>query len=62
MNERLECARSYHAAIRAVLMREWDPIGVADFPQAADEYESYIGEGFMLLVRREPLQKLVDFL
>ena len=32
MSERLEQARSYHAAIRDVLMREWDPIGVADMP------------------------------
>jgi hypothetical protein len=62
MSERLEQARSYHAAIREVLLREWDPIGVADFPQAADEYDSYIGQVYGLLICREPLSKLVDFL
>ena len=62
MSERLEQARSYHAAIREVLMREWDPIGVADIPEAADEYDSYIGEVYGLLVRREPLRKMIDFL
>lgn len=62
MSERLEQARSYHAAIREVLMRYWDPIGVADIPQAADEYDSYISEVHGLLIRREPLYKMVDFL
>jgi hypothetical protein len=62
MSERLERARDYHAAIREVLMREWDPIGVADIPEATDEYDSYIGEVYGLLVRREPLHKMVDFL
>jgi hypothetical protein len=27
---------------RALLLREWDPIGVRDVPQAADEYDSYV--------------------
>jgi hypothetical protein len=62
MSERLEQARRYHAAIREVLMGEWDPIGVANIPEAADEYDSYIGEVHGLLVRREPLSKMVDFL
>jgi hypothetical protein len=29
--------------IRALLMAEWDPIGVADIPEAQTEYDSYIG-------------------
>jgi hypothetical protein len=62
VSERLQQARDYHAAIREVLMREWDPIGVADIPEAADEYDSYIGEVYGLLVGREPLHKMVDFL
>ena len=32
------------AHIRSVLLGEWDPIGVADVPQAQDEYDSYIEE------------------
>jgi len=62
MSERLQQAGSYHAAIREVLMQEWDPIGVADIPEAADEYDSYINQIHGLLIRREPLDKLVDFL
>ena len=62
MNERLEQAKIYHAAISKVLMRDWDPIGVADIPEAADEYDSYVSQVHGLLIRREPLYKMVDFL
>lgn len=62
MSEHLERARNLHAAIRDVLLKEWDPIGVAHIPEAADEYDSYIGEIHAILIRREPVYKLVDFL
>ena len=29
-------------AIRAILINDWDPIGVSDVDQAQDEYDSYI--------------------
>ena len=35
--------------IRPVLMAEWDPIGVDGIPEAADEYDSYIGGIYVLL-------------
>jgi hypothetical protein len=31
------------AAVRRILMAEWDPIGVDGIPEAADEYDSYVG-------------------
>ena len=37
------------APAREILMREWDPIGVAEIPEAADEYDSYIPDVFALL-------------
>lgn len=27
--------------IKRILLREWDPIGVRDYPGAEDEYDSY---------------------
>jgi hypothetical protein len=30
------------ARIRAILLQSWDPIGVADEPQAQDEYDAYV--------------------
>jgi hypothetical protein len=41
-------------AIRQVLIREWDPIGVMDDPEwPRDEYDSYIGEVYRYLARGE---------
>jgi hypothetical protein len=31
------------AGVRRLLMAEWDPIGVEGIPEAADEYDSYVG-------------------
>ncbi len=36
--------RTGERELRQILMDEWDPIGVADFPEAADEYDSYLGQ------------------
>jgi hypothetical protein len=30
--------------LRELLMRSWDPIGVSGWPDAADEYDSYMGD------------------
>jgi hypothetical protein len=62
MNERLHRAKSQQDAIRQVLLRDWDPIGVSELPQAQDEYDSYISQIYGMLIRREPRHNLVDFL
>lgn len=62
MSERLDRARRYHEAIHAILLREWDPIGIADEPNAQDEYDSYIHEVHGMLIRHEPRHRLVDHL
>jgi len=38
-------------AIRQILMQKWDPIGVKDVPEAADEYDMYIDDIYCLLKR-----------
>ncbi len=45
-----ERAKVYHAAIREILMNEWDPIGVSHIPEAQDEYDSYVGDVYRLLI------------
>jgi hypothetical protein len=62
VSEHLERARRYHEAIRQILLQDWDPIGVSHIPSAQDEYDSYIGEVYGLLIRREPRHKLIDLL
>jgi hypothetical protein len=36
-------------AIREALLKEWDPIGVKDIPEARDEYSGYVGPVYELL-------------
>jgi hypothetical protein len=62
MSEHLERAKRYHEAIRGLLLREWDPIGIADEPDAQDEYDGYIHEIHGVLIRHEPRHRLVDHL
>jgi hypothetical protein len=62
MGERLDRARRYHEVIRAILLRDWDPIGVADKPHAQDEYDGYVHEIHGMLIRHEPRHRLVDHL
>ncbi len=38
--------------IRQVLLRDWDPIGVKDSPEAQDEYDSYVWPVYSILLKR----------
>jgi len=62
MSEHVDRARRYHEGIRRILLQDWDPIGVADVAEAQDEYDSYIGKIYGMLIRHEPRHKLVDHL
>jgi hypothetical protein len=55
-------AREIQDRIRQVLLHDWDPIGVADEPQAQDEYDSYVGAIYRLLASRASEQEIADHL
>lgn len=44
-------AREIQSAIRYILLKQWDPIGIADEPAAQDEYDFYIGGVYRLLAQ-----------
>ena len=47
-------AKEIMNAIRAILVTEWDPIGVMNDPEwPRDEYDAYIGEAYKFLARGE---------
>ena len=48
--------------IRNLLMAEWDPIGVADEPEARSEYDAYIGLVADRLRRGEPIEDVAAVL
>ena len=54
--------REIQAAIRKVLLHRWDPIGVAGVPQAADEYDGYVGPVYRLLSSHATDRQLAEYL
>jgi hypothetical protein len=50
------------AGIRRVLMEEWDPIGVSGIPEAADEYDTYVGAVGELLHQGASAEKIEAYL
>jgi hypothetical protein len=43
-------SRENRARVREVLMRDWDPIGVAAIPEASDEYDEYANRAYVMLM------------
>ena len=55
-------SRRIRAQIRRVLLDVWDPIGIKDVPNAQDEYDSYIGRVYELLMGNSPDRELAEYL
>lgn len=56
--EALRRAQEIEDAIRHILLHDWDPVGVAHVPEAATEYDSYIGGVYRLLASGADEQQL----
>ena len=50
------------AGVRKLLMERWDPIGVADMPDAAGEYDSYVGTVGRMLREGATAEELAAYL
>jgi hypothetical protein len=61
-SESLNRAKRYHEAIKAAFLKEWDPIGVSEIPEAQDEYDSYVPAVYKLLITRRPQHEVFDYL
>jgi hypothetical protein len=59
---RQDRARKIQESIRAVLLRDWDPIGIQDEPGAQDEYDSYVGGVYRLLASGASEEQIVEHL
>jgi hypothetical protein len=49
-------------SVRAVLLSEWDPLGVADNPSCRDEYDRYVATACRLLREGADEHKLAAYL
>jgi hypothetical protein len=61
-DRRTQRAKEIQESIRKVLLRDWDPIGVADVEEAQDEYDSYIGGVYRLLASGGSEDDIVNYL
>jgi hypothetical protein len=44
-------------------MREWDPLGVSDFPEAQDEYDAHVGKAYVMLMDdRASVSQIAEYL
>jgi hypothetical protein len=55
-------AREIQDAIGEVLMQHWDPIEVADVPEARGEYDSYVGPVYRVLAGSHSEEELISYL
>ena len=56
-------SRENRARVREILMRHWDPIGVAGIPEAYDEYDVYANKAcVMLMDERAPAEAISAYL
>ena len=55
-------ANAIQGSIREILLRDWDPIGINDVPEAQDEYDSYVGGVYRLLASHCSTEQVVDHL
>ena len=55
MQSREQRASEIMNSIREILLRDWDPIGIADDEEwPRDEYDAYVGQIYSFLIRNEP--------
>lgn len=62
MTEFLEATKQLQQRVKAIVLHEWDPVGVANVPEAQDEYDAYIAEVTRMLAMRAPVSKIEDYL
>ena len=48
--------------IQRILLRDWDPIGIQDIPEAQDEYDSYISSIYKLIQAKKSESELFECL
>ena len=62
MEENIELAESLYKRISVILLKEWDPIGVQNFPEAFNEYDSYVMPLYKMLIDKKSHQDILEYL
>ena len=48
--------------VRTILLSEWDPIGVREFPNASDEYDGYVALIVKMVMSGKSADDLAEYL
>jgi hypothetical protein len=62
MNKLTEKEDELYRRVDEVLYYVWDPIGVCSYPEARDEYQSYIPQIFSMLKNTKTKKEIVEYL
>ena len=54
--------KALFAAVHEILIRDWDPIGVGDSPEAEEEYDSYVPGMSKMLVEGADVYRIAEHL
>ncbi len=60
--ERARRARVVQHEIASILLQDWDPIGIADTPEAHDEYDGHVGAIYRLLASHATPESVAEHL
>ena len=60
--DRPDNTKRYLEAIQQALIKEWDPVGVGEFPEAHDEYDSYVLDIYRLIAARRSKEEIFSYL
>ena len=62
MNKDINPKQPIMSKIQKILLKEWDPIGVQDIPEAQDEYDAYIPSIYKIIQSKKSESELFDYL
>lgn len=54
--------KKLRSCVKNILLKEWDPIGVADVDEAQDEYDSYVPSFVDMLMHGATENEILDHL
>ena len=62
MIKKINNAKILHDKVRGIILKEWDPIGIKDFPEAQNEYDAYISSICDLLTSEKSEHEIFNYL
>ena len=62
MSKKMNQTKNIYQKIHNIFLRDWDPIGIQNIPEAQDEYDGYVSNVFNLLISGKSQKELFEYL